>query len=88
MREILNQENKQYAEACLKQVLDIGLNFKLNNNFKAKKYMGQNFDKLLDIPYDGVELKKLLKNFENEILPYCSNFANENLWDFQMLVIQ
>lgn len=36
MREILNQENKQYAEACLKQVLDIGLNFKLNNNFKAK----------------------------------------------------
>lgn len=82
MREILNQENKQYAEACLKQVLDIGLNFKLNNNFKAKKYMGQNFDKLLDIPYDGVELKKLLKNFENEILPYCSNFANENFMGF------
>lgn len=82
MREILNQENKQYAEGCLKQVLDIGLNFKLNNNFKAKKYMGQNFNKLLDIPYDGVELKELLKNFENEILPYCSNFANENFMGF------
>lgn len=82
MKEILNKKNKPYAEECLKFALDMGLKFKLNNDFKAKKYMGQNFDKILNMPYDGIELKKLLKNFEQEILPYCSNFGNESFMGF------
>lgn len=82
MKEILNNKNKQYAEECLKQTLNMGLEFKLNNEFKSKKYMGQNFDEILKMPYEGIELKELLKTFKQEILPYCSNFGNENFMGF------
>lgn len=33
-------------------------------------------------PINGTELKELLKKFQTEILPYCSNFSNENFMGF------
>lgn len=82
MKEILSKDNQEYAKECLSDVLNIGLKFKLNNNFKDKKYTEQNFKELLKIPKDGIELKELLKSFEEDILPYCSNFGNENFMGF------
>ncbi len=82
MKEILSKDNQKYAKECLNEALNIGLKFKLNNNFKEKKYTEQNFKELLKIPKKGTELKELLKNFEEDILPYCSNFSNENFMGF------
>jgi len=82
MKEILNKNNKEYAYECLNKSLKLGLEFKLNNDFKEKKYYGQTFEQLLETPISGTELKKLLDNFKEEILPFCSNFGNVNFMGF------
>lgn len=82
MKEILNKNDKVYAYDCLNKSLKMGLEFKLNNSFKEKKYYGQTFNELLKMPINGVELNKLLDKFKEEILPYCSNFGNENFMGF------
>ena len=79
---IFNKDNCKYAKECFDKALEIGFNFKLNNNFKEKKYELNNFEELLQLPTDGIELKKLLSIFEKDILPYCSNFGNETFMGF------
>ena len=82
MKEILNENNKEYAYQCLNESLNIGLNFKLSENVKEKNFNINNLDKLLKMPINGIELKKLLENFKNDILPYCSNFSNKKFMGF------
>ena len=82
MKEILNKNEENYAKECLIQALDMGFDFKLNADFKAKKYDKENMKELLETPLKGMELKKLLKSFEENILPYCSNFGNEKFMGF------
>ena len=82
MKEILNSENRDYAYDCLNKSLNIGIDFKLNNKFKEKNYEEQNFDDMLKIPYNSIELKLLLDKFKEEILPFCSNFSNEKFMGF------
>ena len=82
MKEILNKNNEIYAKECLMQALDIGLNFKLNADFKAKKYNKENMKELFETPLKGMELKELLRKYEKNILPYCSNFGNEKFMGF------
>jgi len=82
MKEILKIENKKYAYQCLNQALNMGLNFKLEKNFKEKNFNVDNLNDLLDNPVEGIELKELLKYFEKEIIPYCSNFSNKNFMGF------
>lgn len=82
MIEILNKNNQQYAKKCFEEALEIGLNFKVNNKFKEKNYNKENFEELLKTPNKGIELKKLFNKFQAEVLPYCSNFGNENFMGF------
>lgn len=82
MKEILNKNEENYAKECLTQALEMGLNFKLNAEFKAKKYEKENMNDLLKTPIKGTELKELLKLFEKDIIPYCSNFGNEKFMGF------
>ena len=82
MKEILNKNAENYAKECLTQALEMGLNFKLNAEFKTKKYEKENMNDLLKTPIKGTELKKLLKTFEKDIIPYCSNFGNEKFMGF------
>lgn len=82
MKEILNKNAENYAKECLTQALEMGLNFKLNTEFKTKKYEKENMNDLLKTPIKGTELKKLLKTFEKDIIPYCSNFGNEKFMGF------
>lgn len=82
MKEIINKNNIEYAQSCFDEALKLGFDFKLNNNFKEKKYKEENFEELLKTPINGTELKELLKKFQTEILPYCSNFGNENFMGF------
>ena len=64
MKEILNKNEENYAKECLTQALEMGLNFKLNAEFKAKKYEKENMSDLLKTPMKGTELKELLKTVE------------------------
>ena len=64
MKEILNKNAENYAKECLIQALDMGFDFKLNADFKAKKYDKENMKELLETPLKGMELKELLKSFE------------------------
>lgn len=82
MKEILNKNEEKYAKECLIQALEMGLNFKLTSDFKSKKYSKENMKDLLKIPTQGTELKELLKNFEEEIMPFCSNFSSERFMGF------
>jgi len=79
---ILNKKTEKYANECLHTVVDMGINFKLNNKFKEKNYNAENFNELLELPVEGAELKNLLDKFQEEIMPYCSNFANEKFMGF------
>ena len=80
--EILNIKNSNYAKECFDKALEIGFNFKLNNVFKEKKYELSNFNELLQLPINGIELKNLLTIFEKDFLPFCSNFGNETFMGF------
>lgn len=82
MNEILNKNNEKYAKNCLYETINIATNFKLNNKFKEKIYNLENFEDLLKLPIEGTELRELLKYFEENILPYCSNFSNEKFMSF------
>ena len=67
MKEILNKNAENYAKECLIQALDMGFDFKLNADFKAKKYDKENMKELLETPLKGMELKELLKSFEENM---------------------
>ena len=82
MKEILSKNNQKYAYECFSEALEMGMNFKLNSNFKEKKYLRKNFDELLKTPVKGTELKKLLNKVKSDVLPYCSNFGNESFMGF------
>lgn len=58
MKEILNKNDESYAKECLMQALNMGFDFKLNAEFKAKKYDKQNMKELFQTPLKGMELKK------------------------------
>lgn len=82
MKEILNKDEEVYARECLTEALELGLDFKLNADFKAKKFNIENMGELLKTPSKGMELKELLKSFKKNFLPYCSNFSNEKFMGF------
>ncbi|MDD4188208.1 MAG: pyridoxal-dependent decarboxylase [Bacilli bacterium] len=82
MKEILSKDTKDYSKICLEKVINMGIDFKLNNKFKEKNYDISNFSELLEIPNKGTELNELLDYFKNEIMPYCSNFSNEKFMSF------
>lgn len=82
MKEILNNETRDYAKKCLEKSLNMGLDFKLENKFKEKTYNMENFEELLDTPVNGMELNNLLDYFKEEIIPYCSNFGSEKFMSF------
>ena len=76
INKILNNENKDEVKEELKKIIDIGIDFKCQENFAQDKFTEEQIQELLEIPTTGVELDTLVENFKKEILPYCSNFYN------------
>lgn len=81
---ILNNENKIYAKESLDKIVDMGLNFKLQDNFRKKHISKQIIEEIFKMPINTTKLEDVIEFTEKQILPYCSNFGTENLWDFQM----
>ena len=82
MNNILNNKNKDEVKEELKKVIDIGIDFKCQENFDQNKFAEEQMQELLETPIKGVELDKLLEKFKEEILPYCSNFSTTNFMGF------
>ena len=79
---ILNNKNKDKVKKELKKIIDIGVNFKCQENFAQNKFTEEQIQELLEMPIEGVELDKLVEKFKEEILPYCSNFSTTNFMGF------
>ena len=79
---ILNKENKNYAKECLNEVVDMGLNFKLQENFREKHLSKDVIEKLFKMPIENTELEKIIFLMKKEVLPYCSNFGTEKFMGF------
>ena len=82
MNNILNKKNKEEVKKELNKVIDIGVNFKCQENFAQNKFTEEQIQELLEMPIEGIELDKLIEKFKKEILPYCSNFSTINFMGF------
>ena len=82
MKEILNMNDKEYAKQCFDKALQIGFDFKLNNDVKEKNFDFNSMKDVLDTPVSGMELNSLLDYFKEDVAPYCTNFANPNFMGF------
>lgn len=79
---ILNKENKNYAKKHLNEIVDIGLNFKLQENFKEKHISKDIIEKVFKMPINSTKLEDIIMFIKDEILPYCSNFGTEKFMGF------
>lgn len=79
---ILNDETKSYAKECFNEILNIGVDFKLQDNFREKIFDEKLKEYLYEIPYESKELKNVIKEFKENILPYCSNFSSKKFMGF------
>lgn len=79
---ILNKENKTYAKKCLNEIVDMGLSFKLQENFREKHVSKDMIEKIFKMPINTTGLEEIITFVKEEILPYCSNFGTENFMGF------
>lgn len=82
MENILNLGNEKLAKEELKRIVDIGIDFKCQENFAQKEFSKEQMTKILELPKEGEPLDDLISKFEKEILPYCSNFSTSNFMGF------
>lgn len=82
MKQILNQNNADYAKKCFKEAIDLGMDFKINQKVKKEIFDIKNLDKLLNTPFSSSEPLKVIEEFKKEILPYCTNFSDVKFMGF------
>lgn len=79
---ILNNHNKNDVKRELTKVIDIGIDFKCQDNFAERRFPSNQIEELLKTPTKGMNLDELIESFKKEILPYCSNFSTANFMGF------
>lgn len=79
---ILNNGNKTYAKKCLDEIVDIGLEFKLQKNFREKHISKNMIKKIFEMPVNITKLEDIITFTKEQILPYCSNFGTEKFMGF------
>jgi len=78
----LNESNQDECLKILNQVINIGVDTKINNKFKEKNFNINDNKELFDTPKNGQEISSLLNAFKNNIIPYCSNFSSSKFMSF------
>ena len=82
MKQIINKKNEKYAKQCFEEAIDMGLKFKIEQEVN-KKHVDEDFrNKMLDLPNKEKSVDKIIEEFKNEVLPYCTNFSNEKFTGF------
>ncbi len=79
---ILNNENKTYAKKCLNEIVDMGLDFKLQENFREKYVSKDIIEKIFEMPVNTTKLEDIITFTKEQIIPYCSNFGTEKFMGF------
>lgn len=80
---ILNGDNKDEAKEFFLKILDMGVGFKLQKNVVKKCFTDKSIKSILtDLPDEGVSVESVLKEFERNILPYCTNFSSKKFLGF------
>ena len=78
----LNKSNQDECLKILNEVINIGVDTKVNNKFKEKNFNINDNKELFNTPKNGQEINSLLNDFKNNIIPYCSNFSNSKFMSF------
>lgn len=76
-KEILNEETKDYAKGCFEKAIEMGIDFKLQENFRKKLFDKEKRNQLFEMPKKSKELEEVMADFEKDIIPYCSNFGSK-----------
>ena len=79
---ILNNNNKEDAKKYIDEIVDIGIEFKLQDDFRKKQISDDVIDKLYKMPVKPSEMKTIISTVKEEILPYCSNFGTVKFMGF------
>lgn len=81
---ILNSKNEKESLQFFCQILDLGIGFKNQNQIKRKTLTEKIISDIQseDIPVSGENVKIVLAEFENNILPYCVNVSNPKFVGF------
>ena len=80
---ILNKQNKNRAKKFFHKIIDMGLEFKLKDQIIDKYLPVEKGKKMItNMPVKGMPVEKVLREFEKNILPYCTNFCSSNFMGF------
>lgn len=82
MKQIVNKDNRSYAEKCFQDAVKLGINFKLNNKVNESHFKKEMLNELLDLPLNESTPEEILIEFKEKILPYCTNFSSEKFMGF------
>lgn len=79
----LSHKNQSIAKDFFDKIINIGIDFK-NNNKVSKKHLDINswIKTIRSLNKNGIDLDKLLDDFSEKILPYCTNFSSVNFMGF------
>ena len=71
----LNNTNKKESRKFFNDIIDIGIAFKMNEKIHKKDLDVNDGKKMIEkMPLEGKNIKTILQEFRNNILPYCTNF--------------
>ncbi len=80
---ILNRDNHTLAREYLKKIVDTCIDFKLQECVRSEVIEQAAGQSLLEaMPQEGMELRGVLKEFEERLLRYCTNFSCRNFMGF------
>lgn len=80
---ILSNKNNEQAKEIFKKIIDIGIDFKLQENVTEKCLTDEGVKQILvDLPEDGISIDEVLEEFKKNILPYCTNFSSKKFLGF------
>ena len=80
---ILSKKNSKEAREFFSHIVDIGIEFKLQEEIYKKHITLKEGKKLITpFPKTGKSLTNLLKEFQEDVLPYCTNFSSPNFMGF------
>lgn len=79
----LDKGNKKKAKQIFSKIIDLGIDFKLQDCVTKKQITISKGKKLITrIPKDGIDIDDIIKEFAEDILPYCTNFSSTNFMGF------
>ncbi len=79
---ILNERNKNYAKKCIDSIVEMGMDFKLQDNFRKKHVSETIIKEIYEMPESETRLENIITLVKEQVLPYCSNFGTEKFMGF------